>query len=205
MGSGGCIPATPGVPGRAARGHARSRHPPGVRRGDDQQALLGRAAEAARRDAGPHHARQVHGRRHELWRFRRARRRDGPVRRPSPRRAHSLRHLQQQRHVDGRRRWSPWARSSTRPRPTRCSRAARALRERLNAICRERGVEMHFSGSGSMMQPHFRKGPIERPYAATPKEEALRELYFFDLLAAGHLHCAARDDRDEPADRRGRV
>ena len=44
---------------------------------------------------------------------------------------------------------------------------------------------MHFSGLGSMMQPHFRKGPIERPYAASPKEEALRELYFFDLLAAG--------------------
>jgi glutamate-1-semialdehyde 2,1-aminomutase len=59
------------------------------------------------------------------------------------------------------------------------------LRERLNAVCRERGVEMQFTGLGSMMQPHFRKGPIERPYAATPREEALRELYFFDLLAAG--------------------
>jgi len=59
------------------------------------------------------------------------------------------------------------------------------LRARLNTICRERGVEMHFSGLGSMMQPHFRKGPIERPYAITPEEEALRELYFFDLLAAG--------------------
>ena len=44
---------------------------------------------------------------------------------------------------------------------------------------------MHFSGVGSMMQPHFRKGPIARPYAATAKEEALRELYFFDLMAAG--------------------
>jgi glutamate-1-semialdehyde 2,1-aminomutase len=60
-----------------------------------------------------------------------------------------------------------------------------ALRARLNAVCRERAVEMHFSGLGSMMQPHFRKAPIERPYAATPKEHALRELYFFDLLAAG--------------------
>ena len=59
------------------------------------------------------------------------------------------------------------------------------LRARLNAICSERAVGMHFSGLGSMMQPHFRKGPIERPYAATAKEEALRELYFFDLLAAG--------------------
>jgi glutamate-1-semialdehyde 2,1-aminomutase len=59
------------------------------------------------------------------------------------------------------------------------------LRARLNTVCRERAVEMHFSGLGSMMQPHFRNGPIMRPYAATAKEEALRELYFFDLLAAG--------------------
>ena len=65
------------------------------------------------------------------------------------------------------------------------------LRESLNAICRKRAVDMHFTGLGSMMQPHFRKGPIERPYAATPKEEALRELYFFDLLAAG-LYIARR-------------
>ena len=59
------------------------------------------------------------------------------------------------------------------------------LRGSLNTICRERAVDMHFSGLGSMMQPHFRKGPIDRPYSATSKEEALRELYFFDLLAAG--------------------
>jgi glutamate-1-semialdehyde 2,1-aminomutase len=58
-------------------------------------------------------------------------------------------------------------------------------RQRLNAICRARGVNMHFSGLGSMMQPHFRAGPIERPYSASAKEDALRELYFFDLLAAG--------------------
>jgi glutamate-1-semialdehyde 2,1-aminomutase len=59
------------------------------------------------------------------------------------------------------------------------------LRSRLNQVCRKRGVEMHYSGVGSMMQPHFRKAPIARPYTATPTEEALRELYFFDLLAAG--------------------
>ncbi|HJU31641.1 MAG TPA: aminotransferase class III-fold pyridoxal phosphate-dependent enzyme [Hyphomicrobiaceae bacterium] len=59
------------------------------------------------------------------------------------------------------------------------------LRARLNEVCRKRGVDMQFTGIGSMMQPHFRSGPIERPYAATPTEEALRELYFFDLLAAG--------------------
>ena len=54
---------------------------------------------------------------------------------------------------------------------------------------------MHFSGLGSMMQPHFRKGPIERPYVATEKEEALRELYFFDLAGRRDLHCPARHDR----------
>jgi glutamate-1-semialdehyde 2,1-aminomutase len=59
------------------------------------------------------------------------------------------------------------------------------LRARLNSVCSKRAVDLHFSGLGSMMQPHFRKGPIERPYAASPTEEALRELYFFDLLAAG--------------------
>jgi glutamate-1-semialdehyde 2,1-aminomutase len=59
------------------------------------------------------------------------------------------------------------------------------VRARLNDICRTRAVNMHFSGLGSMMQPHFRAGPIERPYSASAKEEALRELYFFDLLAAG--------------------
>jgi glutamate-1-semialdehyde 2,1-aminomutase len=59
------------------------------------------------------------------------------------------------------------------------------LRARLNALCQAHQVEMHFTGLGSMMQPHIRLGPIERPYAASAREEALRELYFFDLLAAG--------------------
>jgi glutamate-1-semialdehyde 2,1-aminomutase len=65
------------------------------------------------------------------------------------------------------------------------------LRMRLNAICRQRAVKMQFTGMGSMMQSHFRTGPIDRPYAASPAEEALRELYFFDLLAAG-LYIARR-------------
>ena len=59
------------------------------------------------------------------------------------------------------------------------------LRARLNDLCQERAVDMHFTGMGSMMQPHFRRGPIERPYTASAREEALREIYFFDLLAAG--------------------
>ncbi len=59
------------------------------------------------------------------------------------------------------------------------------LRERLNAVCKTHGVAMHFSGIGSMLQPHFRPGPILRPYPSTPAEDALRELYFLDLMAAG--------------------
>lgn len=60
-----------------------------------------------------------------------------------------------------------------------------ALRKRLNAVCAQHGVAMQFTGIGSLMQPHFRTGPIVRPYAATPAEEALRELFFLDLMAAG--------------------
>ena len=97
-------PGDPGVPGRSARGNTRSGHPPRVRRGDDQQALVGRTAEAPRHNTGSHHARKVHGWRHELWRLRRASRRNGPIRRPPTRRSHSFRHLQQQRDDDGWRR-----------------------------------------------------------------------------------------------------
>jgi glutamate-1-semialdehyde 2,1-aminomutase len=60
-----------------------------------------------------------------------------------------------------------------------------ALRETLNQICRDAGVAMQFLGLGSMLTPHFRTGPITRPYAASKDEEGLRELFFFDMLAAG--------------------
>lgn len=60
-----------------------------------------------------------------------------------------------------------------------------ALREALNAICAKHGAAMQFTGIGSMLQPHFRLGDIPRPYAATVQEEALRELFFLDLMAAG--------------------
>ncbi|WP_158747789.1 aspartate aminotransferase family protein [Acidisphaera sp. L21] len=58
-----------------------------------------------------------------------------------------------------------------------------ALRHALNEACA--GLPMHFTGLGSMTTPHFRNGPIERPYAATPEEDGLRELFFFDMLQAG--------------------
>jgi glutamate-1-semialdehyde 2,1-aminomutase len=44
---------------------------------------------------------------------------------------------------------------------------------------------MQFTGLGSMLAPHFRTGAITQPYSASRDEEALRELFFFDMLEAG--------------------
>jgi glutamate-1-semialdehyde 2,1-aminomutase len=60
-----------------------------------------------------------------------------------------------------------------------------ALRAALNAVCAAHRVTLQFTGIGSMMQPHFRLGPILRPYASSKEEEALRELFFLDMLASG--------------------
>ncbi|MBX6373330.1 MAG: aspartate aminotransferase family protein [Acetobacteraceae bacterium] len=60
-----------------------------------------------------------------------------------------------------------------------------ALRERLNAACARAGTAMHFTGVGSMTQPHFRRGPVTQPYAETAAEAGLRELFFLDMLEAG--------------------
>ena len=60
-----------------------------------------------------------------------------------------------------------------------------ALREACNAVCAKHGVAMHFTGIGSMLNPHFRPGPITAPYKASLAEEQQRELFFFDMLAAG--------------------
>jgi glutamate-1-semialdehyde 2,1-aminomutase len=59
------------------------------------------------------------------------------------------------------------------------------LRAALNAACERAGVAMQFTGTGSMLNPHFRAGPILRPYAPSEAENKLRELFFFDMLAAG--------------------
>ena len=58
-----------------------------------------------------------------------------------------------------------------------------SLRAALNQACA--GVDMHFTGLGSMTTPHFRAGPVGRPYTATADEEGLRELFFFDVLEQG--------------------
>jgi len=59
------------------------------------------------------------------------------------------------------------------------------LRDALNATCVKHGVAMQFTGIGSMVQPHFRLGPILRPYTASAQEEGLRELFFLDMMKAG--------------------
>ncbi len=70
-------------------------------------------------------------------------------------------------------------------------RRGEAMRAALNAACAEAGVPMHFTGLGSMAAPQFRRGPVVRPSEPTPEEEGLRELFFFDMLAAG-LYLARR-------------
>lgn len=60
-----------------------------------------------------------------------------------------------------------------------------ALRDALNAACRDAAVPMQFTGLGSMTTAHFRPGPIDHPYGPTPREEGLRELFFLDMMEAG--------------------
>lgn len=59
------------------------------------------------------------------------------------------------------------------------------LRHKLNDICQTADVPMHFTGIGSMLTAQFRPGPIHRPTPASPAEELVRELFFFDMLEAG--------------------
>ncbi len=66
-----------------------------------------------------------------------------------------------------------------------------ALRDACNAAAARHGVAVHFTGIGSMMNPHFRPGPVTAPYKASAEEEQMRELFFFDMLAAG-LYLARR-------------
>ena len=60
-----------------------------------------------------------------------------------------------------------------------------ALRARLNALCRAAGAPMQFTGLGSMMTVHFTRRPIARPADAAQADPRLKELFFFDMLAAG--------------------
>jgi glutamate-1-semialdehyde 2,1-aminomutase len=59
------------------------------------------------------------------------------------------------------------------------------LRKRLNAVADRAGVAMQFTGIGSMMAVHMRRGEIRTPADAAKGDAKLRELFFFDLLEQG--------------------
>jgi glutamate-1-semialdehyde 2,1-aminomutase len=63
------------------------------------------------------------------------------------------------------------------------------LRARLNALARDAGVAMQFTGIGSMLNVHFTAAAIRRPAdlagAKAGASAAARDLFFFDLLRAG--------------------
>ncbi len=60
-----------------------------------------------------------------------------------------------------------------------------ALRARLNALCRRAAAPLQFTGIGSMMTAHFTADPIRSPEDVAGTDPRLKEIFFFDLLAAG--------------------
>ncbi len=58
-----------------------------------------------------------------------------------------------------------------------------ALRARLNALAGE--STMQWTGLGSMLTVHFSKTPIRGPADVAGGDQALRELFFFDMLERG--------------------
>src|SRR5215472_8613632 len=59
------------------------------------------------------------------------------------------------------------------------------LRERLNAIARRREFAMKFTGLGSMLAVHMTDRPIRSQEDAERGNAALRDLFYFDLIARG--------------------
>ena len=60
-----------------------------------------------------------------------------------------------------------------------------ALRDRLNALAEEERAGMTFTGIGSMLGVHMRRGPVRTPAEAATGNKVLGELFFFDMLAQG--------------------
>ncbi len=60
-----------------------------------------------------------------------------------------------------------------------------ALRRRLNDLCQRQEVPMQFTGLGSMMNIHMTDALLRSPADAAKGDQALRELFFFDMLKAG--------------------
>jgi glutamate-1-semialdehyde 2,1-aminomutase len=59
------------------------------------------------------------------------------------------------------------------------------LRERLNAVVRSRGLAMQFTGLGSMFSVHMTDRSIHSQDDAEQGNTALRDLFYFDLIARG--------------------
>ncbi len=59
------------------------------------------------------------------------------------------------------------------------------LRQRLNAVVRRHGLKMQFTGLGSMMSVHMTDQPIRSEEDAARGNGALRDLFWFDLVARG--------------------
>jgi glutamate-1-semialdehyde 2,1-aminomutase len=60
-----------------------------------------------------------------------------------------------------------------------------ALRQRLNILCQRHEAPMQFTGIGSMMAVHMTDAPIRSPGEAALSDPRRKELFFFDMLAAG--------------------
>ncbi len=60
-----------------------------------------------------------------------------------------------------------------------------ALRDRLNAAAMAADVAMQFTGIGSMIAVHMRRGPIRSPADAAGGNMVARDLLFFDLVRSG--------------------
>jgi glutamate-1-semialdehyde 2,1-aminomutase len=59
------------------------------------------------------------------------------------------------------------------------------LRERLNAVARRHRLTMQFTGIGSMMSVHMTDVPIRSEEDVEQGNAALRDLFYFDLVASG--------------------
>ena len=59
------------------------------------------------------------------------------------------------------------------------------LRRRLNTIVQQHGLAMQFTGLGSMMSVHMTDRPIRSEEDAAAGNDALRDLFWFDLVASG--------------------
>ena len=59
------------------------------------------------------------------------------------------------------------------------------LRDRLNAAGHAVDAKLQFTGIGSMLAVHTTRRPIVTPADAAAGDQKLKELFFFDMLAAG--------------------